>query len=70
MDRQPIQSSNLRSIGYDQNTNILEIEFHSGGVYQYFNVPESIYLALMKAVSKGTYFHDHIKEHYRYKHIR
>ena len=70
MDRQPVQSSNLRSIGYDQNTNIIEIEFHSGDIYQYFNVPESIYLALMNAVSKGTYFHDKIKQHYKYKRIR
>ena len=70
MDRQLVQSNNLRSIGYDQNTNTLEIEFHSGGIYQYFNVPESIYLAPMKAVSKGSYFHHYIKEHYRYKHVR
>lgn len=70
MDRQPVQSSNLRSIGYDRNINTLEIEFHSGGIYQYFNVPESIYLALMKAVSKGTYFHDNIQQRYKYKRIK
>jgi len=70
MDRQPVQSSNLRSIGYDQNTNTIEIEFNDGGIYQYFNVPESIYLALMEAVSKGTYFHDNIKQRYKYKRIR
>lgn len=69
MDRQSVQSSNLRSIGYDQNANILEIEFHGGSIYQYFNVPENIYLALMKAVSKGTYFYDNIKQCYKYKRI-
>jgi hypothetical protein len=70
MERQPVQLSNLRSIGYDQNTNILEIEFHSGGIYQYFNVPEYVYLALMQAASKSTYFHDNIKQRYKYKRIR
>ncbi len=69
-DRQNVQSSNLRSIGYDQSTEVLEIEFHSGSIYQYFNVAESVYLALRNAASKGNYFHSHIREHYRYKRIR
>ena len=37
MIRQPVSSSNIRSIGYDSMSSTLEIEFHSGGVYQYFN---------------------------------
>ncbi|MFL5807477.1 MAG: KTSC domain-containing protein [Roseiflexaceae bacterium] len=64
MNRQPVSSSNLRSVGYDPAAQLLEIEFHSGGVYQYTGVPESIYSALMQAASKGSYFHDHIKDHY------
>ncbi len=70
MNRQFVQSSNLKSVGYDRETNVLEIEFHSGGVYQYLNVPESVFKALLNAVSKGTYFHDNIKERYRYKRIK
>lgn len=70
MNRQFVQSSDLQSIGYDQNTNVLEVEFHSGGIYQYFKVPEFVYLALVSATSKGTYFHKNIKERYKYKRIR
>ena len=40
MNRKPVRSSNISSIGYDSESKTLEIEFHSGGVYQYFNVPE------------------------------
>ncbi len=69
MNRPFVQSSDLQSIGYDQNTNVLEIEFKSGGIYQYFKVPESIYVGLVNASSKGTYFHNRIKEHYKYKRI-
>ncbi len=54
MNRQFVQSSDLQSIGYDQNTNVLEVEFKSGGIYQYFKVPESIYVGLVNASSKGT----------------
>jgi len=64
MQRTAIISSNLVSVGYNQLTSILEIEFHQGDVYQYTSVPRYIYSELMSANSKGTYFNDHIKEHF------
>jgi KTSC domain len=33
MERQPVSSSNLKSVGYDPRSRTLEIEFHNGGVY-------------------------------------
>lgn len=41
MERVRVILSNLKDVGYDSGHLILEIGFHSGGVYQYFNVPES-----------------------------
>jgi len=70
MERQSVQSSSLSSAGYDKNANILEIEFRSDGIYQYFNVPEDVYSGLLNAPSKGTYFHENIRGHYGYKRIR
>ena len=70
MIRQSVSSSNIRSIGYDTESRTLEIEFHSGGIYQYFNVPESVYNALMSASSHGSYFHRHIKDQYQWTKIR
>lgn len=64
MERHPVSSSNLRSVGYDVTTQTLEIEFHSGGVYRYFGVPQGVYQGLMQAGSKGSYFADFIKGHY------
>jgi len=55
MNRTPVSSSNLASVGYDPENMILEIEFHNGGIYQYFNVPESVYRSLMSADSHGKY---------------
>jgi hypothetical protein len=60
MYRIPVASSNLESVGYENET--LEIRFHDGGIYQYFNVPAFLYQGLMMAVSKGTYFAQNIKE--------
>jgi len=70
MIRQPVSSSNIRSVGYDPETRTLEIEFLSGGIYQYFNVPKPIYNALMVASSHGSYFHHHIKDQYRWTKIQ
>ncbi len=60
MNRVSVKSSDIASVGYENGT--LEISFHSGGVYQYSNVPENVHQSLMSAASKGGYFHDHIKD--------
>ena len=41
-----VESSHLVSIDYDSDTEILEIEFHDGSVYQYSKVPKSIWREL------------------------
>ena len=65
MQRIPVDSSNLASVGYNAGTNILEVEFHDGGVYQYEGVPDSIYHALIGDNSKGSYFYRNIRNRYR-----
>lgn len=69
MERQRVSSSNLESVGYDTNDEILEIKFHSGGIYQYFNVPLERFDSLMNASSKGSYFARYIKERFRFRKI-
>ncbi len=64
MDRQPVKSSNLCSVGYDAENQVLEVEFASGGVYQYSGVPATVYLALMSSPSKGKYLRMRIKGKY------
>lgn len=56
MERISVQSSNLKSIGYDAGTDTLETEFKNGDIYQYTRVPEHVYASLMSANSKGSYF--------------
>jgi hypothetical protein len=70
MHRHPVVSSNLKSIGYDLASQTLEIEFHSGQVYQYFGVPEKVYRELIAASSHGKYFHKRIRDRYRHKRLR
>lgn len=70
MERQSVRSSNISSIGYDEINEILEIEFLSGGIYQYLDVPVYVYEELIDADSHGKYFNEHIKDKYKTKKIR
>ena len=64
MDRQPVSSSNIRSIGYRPENHVLELEFYNGRIYRYAKLPNIIYRGLLRAASKGGYFNRHIKDHY------
>lgn len=55
MTREPVHSQMLRSIGYDAETQTLELEFEAGTVYRYAGVSEFTFRALMHAKSKGTF---------------
>jgi len=68
MERQSVSSSNLLSVGFEAG--ILEIEFHDFAVYQYYDVPESIFDGLMNAESHGKYFDAKVKKAgFRYKRV-
>jgi hypothetical protein len=66
LNRQPVESSTIASVGYDPTTLTLEVEFLSGNVYQYFDVPVPVFEEFMSAPSKGEYLHNNIKGAYRY----
>jgi len=66
MDRVAVSSSSIASVGYDPETLTLEIEFSSGLIYQYFDVPEQVYNDLRNAGSPGGYLASNIKGVYRY----
>ena len=64
-----VESSDLAGVDYGWG-GTLTIAFHSGGVYEYFNVPPSEYVGLMNASSLGKYFHAHIRNRYAYRRIQ
>lgn len=64
MERTPVTSTDILSVGYDPDKEVLEIEFIRGAVYQYFGVPIGVYEGIMAADSKGKFFHANIKNTY------
>lgn len=60
--RTQVASSNIASVGYDKDKMTLEVEFHNGTIYQYFEVPEKVYIELLKAPSHGAYYYNEVKD--------
>lgn len=70
MKRIAVISKVLKSVGYDEATATLEVEFKNGGLYEYVDVPPEAHSELILAPSKGTYFGDNIRDKYRFKRIK
>ncbi len=67
ISRVPVESSNLKSVGFDSKTKTLEVEFRHGGVYRYLEVPDAVHAELMKAESKGRYFQTNVRNKFRFE---
>ncbi len=68
--RIPVASSNIATIGYDKKSNIMEVEFHNGDVYQHIDVPEKVFLELINAPSHGAYYLHEVRAVFGYTKIR
>ena len=67
MDRIPVASSSVSSVGYDPKTFELEVEFRNGRVYCYQQVPAAAYRLLLQAPSIGQYVNHVIKPRFAVK---
>ena len=70
MARIPIDSSSLKSIGYDSLEQTLEVEFQHGAVYVYLDVPQDVFEELKAAESKGRFFNSNIRSVYTHAKLR
>jgi KTSC domain len=73
MQRTPVTSSNLKSVGWANNT--LEVEFQDGSIYHYANVPASKHAALMaedtrQGGSVGKHFYSQIRAKHGHRKVK
>ena len=66
LQRQPVHSSSIASVGYDASTRTLEVEFRHGAVYRYLDVEPAAHDALLAADSLGRHLNLVIKGNYDY----
>ena len=69
IERAPVESSSLVSIGFAREARVLEIEFRSGAIYRYLGVPQAVFDGMKKAESKGRYFAQSIRGKYEFQRV-
>lgn len=68
MERKPLESTAVRGAGYDDESEELEVEFRSGRIYVFSNIPRSVYDWLLRTPSKGAYV-SRIVNQYDYREV-
>ena len=69
MKRHRVTSMTFASLGYDPARSVLEAEFCSGGIYDYYAVPNAVWRQFYEAPSKGEFFAAHIRDQYAFRKI-
>ena len=69
MQRKRVNSSRLRSVGYDEQTRTLEVEMSNGQVFQYVGVYPEVYRRFMAAPNPTSFFDDKIADEYTGKRV-
>jgi hypothetical protein len=70
MTRTKVTAETLHSIGYDPDTELLELEFTSGDIYDYQKVKPYLYMGLMNSNTKDAYFNNYIRNNYEVEKIK
>lgn len=65
MTYQPVKSSNISAVGYDEATQTLGVKFVSGGEHHYEKVPKSLHDDLVASKSVGGHFHRNIRSRFK-----
>jgi hypothetical protein len=56
-----VSSTNVDAFRYDREARALEIQFHGGRVYKYFNIDAGMAAGLAEASSPGGWFHQNLR---------
>ena len=70
IQRAPVASTNVASVGYSRHLRALEIEFVRGAVYRFLNVPGKVYHEFLAAESKGHFIFENLRGKYEFVRIR
>ena len=67
MIRLKVTSPTILSVGYEPDSEILQLEFPGSKIYEYHKVDPVVYMGLMDTDLKSVFFSTYIKDKYDYK---
>ena len=70
MERKKVNSSNIRTVGYEVNSQTLEVELSDGTIWEYSRVPSEVHRRFMAAPTMISYYRDNIEEDYSRRRIK
>jgi len=70
MERKKVNSSQIRSIGYDPAGQMLEVELTDGTIWQYSKVPSEVHRRFMAAPTMISFYRDSIEDDYSRRRIK
>jgi hypothetical protein len=69
MNVSAVGSSTVAAIAYDRTRELLQLEFNSHAIYQYFGVPATVHAAPLRAPAQGGDFNQAIGGKFPYSRI-
>jgi hypothetical protein len=70
MERRTVNSSKIRSVGYDERARVLEVEHSDGSIYQYSGVSAEVHRRMMSAPTIASFYQDRVEEDFSRKRVR
>jgi KTSC domain-containing protein len=70
VDWRPVESGLFSSAAYRAGVRQLYLRFQDGTIYRFFDCPVTVYNEFVAAASKGRYFSQQIRNHFRYEMVR
>lgn len=62
--------ANINTTAYDPETRNLDVTFHNGRIYRYYDVDPKHDAPLRNSSSQGSYLHQHIIPHHDFTELR
>jgi KTSC domain-containing protein len=69
VERITVESKAIASVGYDDETQTLLIEFRSNSTYRYLDVPRSVFEWLLRTPNKGVFVARQITGRYAFESV-
>jgi len=70
MERKKVNSSQIRSVGYDSAAQMLEVELTDGTIWQYSKVPSEVHRRFLAAPTMISFYRDSIEDDYSRRRIK